>query len=355
MRIISFIDVISNYFSKQDSLLYVVENANWVIHQDGNSIVRSLSKQGLIRGSVTTHPFYARNTIIHLGSANSFQALSNSTLCKIASKNKIVATVFHITDQDAIISNLIKESDSISVFHTSCLTTMQRLVSKGIKQEKIKIIPLGVDLALFENKIEKSFIRKQLGIPEDAFVIGSFQKDGVGWEEGLDPKQVKGPDVFVNTVRTVSKNAKVFVLLTGPSRGYVKQELAGHGIEYLHVGYLNDYNDIAQYYKALDVYIIASRIEGGPKQILEAWASGVPVVSTKMGMVSDIAEQGKDAVLCNVEDYQSLAIGVLKVLSDKGFGNLLIANASEKVKNFSWDKIASKYYSELYAPLLTGL
>ena len=69
-----------------------------------------------------------------------------------------------------------------------------------------------------------------------AFVVGSFQKDGVGWGEGLEPKLIKGPDVLVAALEQVHAEAPgLVVLLTGPARGYVRQELDRLGIPYRHV------------------------------------------------------------------------------------------------------------------------
>ena len=59
--------------------------------------------------------------------------------------------------------------------------------------------------------------RKALGVPESAFVVGSFLKDGVGRGEGLEPKLVKGPDTLVAVLeRLRSSTPELFVLLTRP-------------------------------------------------------------------------------------------------------------------------------------------
>ena len=106
-------------------------------------------------------------------------------------------------------------------------------------------------------------------------VIGSFQKDGKGWGEGNEPKLIKGPDV----------------LLTGPARGYVKTGLESLKIPCKHL-YLQDYREIGKYYQALDAYLVTSREEGGPKGVLESMASGIPLISTRVGQAQDLVKQG---------------------------------------------------------------
>ena len=67
-------------------------------------------------------------------------------------------------------------------------------------------IPLGVNTSLFNlpKKNTKETLRRSLGIPNHAIVIGSFQKDGSGWKDGLDPKLIKGPDLFVSTLKLLA-------------------------------------------------------------------------------------------------------------------------------------------------------
>ncbi len=80
---------------------------------------------------------------------------------------------------------------------------MEELVLEaGVPAEKVFRIPIGIDLERFtlRTPAERAEARAKLGLPEDAFVAGSFQKDGVGWEEGLEPKLIKGPDVLLDAV-----------------------------------------------------------------------------------------------------------------------------------------------------------
>ena len=69
-----------------------------------------------------------------------------------------------------------------------------------------------------------------------AFVVGSFQKDGVGWEEGLEPKLIKGPDVLLAAVERLRQRVpELWLLLTAPARGYVKEGLERIGVPYRHL------------------------------------------------------------------------------------------------------------------------
>lgn len=77
-------------------------------------------------------------------------------------------------------------------------------------------------------------------------------------------------------------------------------------VPYKHV-YLDSYPDVGRLYQALDVYIVASRQEGGPKAVLESMASGVPLVTTRVGQAMDMVKHGVNGWMVDVEDHEGLA------------------------------------------------
>jgi glycosyltransferase involved in cell wall biosynthesis len=338
--------------NKYNRLLYIIEGANWSIQWDGKYITDNLNSFGLIKANTSLTYVGVRNQIIHFGSLNTF--LTNKGFKKPHWSNKVFVTYFHLVPNDPRLK-FIKEAEKyVDFFHTSCNITKKNLIDIGVKPEKIIVIPLGVDLSLFKpvSFEEKQKTKKQLGIPQDKIVIGSFQKDGVGWGEGLEPKWIKGPDVFVEVVGKLAKNYPVFILLAGPARGYIKNGLEKLKIPHKSIGYLKNLTEVAQYYHALDLYLITSRIEGGPKAILESWASGVPLVTTKAGMAPDVIKDGENGFLINVEDVNALVGSAGKVLNDVELKNKFIKNGLETVKNYSWKNIAVQYYEKVYSKLI---
>src|SRR5262249_55845717 len=73
------------------------------------------------------------------------------------------------------------------------------MLSAGVPPDRIFRIPIGVALAHFPvaDAASRRRARRVLELPDSAFVVGSFQKDGVGWGDGLEPKLIKGPDALV--------------------------------------------------------------------------------------------------------------------------------------------------------------
>ena len=190
---------------------------------------------------------------------------------------------------------LKKNSKRISLIRVPNKQLFNSMDDYGINFDKnVAIMPIPVNTNIFkkENKLKRDVIRKKMGIPKSLFLIGSFQKDGIGWGEGFDPKLIKGPDIFLKSLESLfsydkSHHKNIGVLLTGPSRGYMKKGLEKMKIKYWHK-YCNDLNEVSEMYAAIDAYFISSRLEGGPKSFLESISSLVPVISTPVGQVVDL-------------------------------------------------------------------
>ena len=193
------------------------------------------------------------------------------------------------------------------------------VLDSGIKQEKVFLIPIGINLNYFPLQTPESRrnARAKLNIPQSAVVVGSFQKDGVGWGEGMEPKFIKGPDVFLKTIQLLQHHIpELFVLLSGPARGYVKAGLERLGVPYYHI-FLKDYPEVGQLFQALDIYIISSRQEGGPKAVLETMASGVPLVTTRVGQAMDLVRHGENGWMVDIDNVEALAYWAEYVVSHR--------------------------------------
>lgn len=205
------------------------------------------------------------------------------------------------------------------------------VLSTGIDPAKVFRIPIGVDVALFSSAGVSS--RTALGIPPDAFVVGSFQKDGVGFGRGSEPKLVKGPDVLVEALdRVRARVPRLHVLLSGIARGYVEDELDRRGILWTRRT-VERYEDMPELYRAVDVTVVSSRQEGGPKAVLESMAAGVPLVSTRVGQAAEIVLDGENGWLVDVDDVEALAERVVAVAEGAASPELLARARSTAEEN----------------------
>ncbi len=343
--------ILKRLIFRNKRLYYFVEDANWSIKWDGHFITSNLPSRK-ITASCTLPQFNLKNSLLHFGSRNIYLP---TAFRKIHSSNKVIFTWFHGTEQDEQYINSLEEgAERANFVHTSCQLSKNQLINWGASPKKIKVIPIGVDLNIFYPRSAKYIAskRRELGIPDNKIIIGSFQKDGNGWGEGNEPKYIKGPDIFCDVVTELSQKLPIHVLLTGPARGYVKNTLNTRGVSFTHA-YLHDYFEIANYYPLLDLYIISSRAEGGPKALLESMASGVPVISTKVGMSPEVILHGENGFLAEVEDVEALTQYTLQLIENKSLREKLRENGLHTVQHYDYKIIAQRYYNELYKPLLS--
>jgi len=272
--------------------------------------------------------------------------------------NKYVVSFFHGKHEDGPdvsrhIDEFLTTVPRLSKIVASNSLVHERLISWGVPSDKIVRIPIGVNTKVFTPPTDqqRQDARKKLNIPADAIVIGSFQKDGVGWGDGMEPKFIKGPDIFVETLKNLSSDLPVFAMLTGPARGYVKSRLDERGIPYAHA-YPDDHADLVECYHALDLYIVSSREEGGPMGLMESMATHVPVVSTNVGMAPDLIEDGVTGGLDLTITPEGLAAKVREILDSDVDRNALTKRAHEAVMVCDWSVVGKRHFEEVYLPLM---
>ncbi len=336
---------------------YVSERANWAIKNIGQNLKRELDIIAPNKIAISTDPSRCINKLIHFGS----QYMWLNWESNISSNNIFITTFFHgkPTDGEEMkihIDKFLKSTSKLDKVITASSLIEKRLLDWGIDSKKLIKIPIGVNTNIFNyaNKSKKKEIRKLLNIPQESIVIGSFQKDGVGWGNGLEPKLIKGPDIFISTLKKlVKRGLPIFALITGPARGYVIQNLEKNNIPYYH-SFVTQVEELVPLYKALDLYLITSREEGGPMGLLESTSCGIPVISTNVGMAKDVIVDGLTGYICN--DFESSLIAdktelfLNKIYKEKN-NNLKKVIRKETLK-FDWKAVAKLYWTMAYSPLI---
>ena len=335
-------------------VVYVGDSA-WVLSTIGRSVGQHL--EGYYKFAPHSVWRDVRQSLVHFGSSPAY--FGEGLFRQVHHSNRQVVSWMHGQRSNPNrafserLDKLGESEDFVDKIVVPASIAYGTLVAEGVAKAKIVQIPLGIDTEMFyrPNLQQRMDVRKQLEIPENVYCVGSFQKDGDGFDEGLSPKWVKGPDTFLGAIDLMRHDFDLVVLLTGPARGYVKRGLDEMRVSYRHV-LVKHYRDVARYFWALDLYIIASRDEGGPMALLESMASGVPLVSTRVGMCADLIEEGKNGLLVEVEDVQGLAESAARMLEDDGLRRMVSSNGYATSMGYEWSEIAKRYHDEVYRPLL---
>lgn len=100
-----------------------------------------------------------------------------------------------------------------------------------------------------------------------------------------------------------------------------------------------DNHDIPALYQSADMLFNASLVDNMPISLLEAMASGIPIVSTRAGGIPYLVEDGKTALLVPLRDHTAMAQAALSLLDDRAQVLRMRGAGLAAVKDFTWDKV----------------
>lgn len=243
---------------------------------------------------------------------------------------------------------LAKKSDAIvaiSHLQSKELSETHRIV----KKEKVKVIPLGFDLNKFnENKDEKRRnFRNHYDVKDDVIAIGLIGRFA----------PIKNHSGFVDSIAVLTeltkRKIKVFFIGDGELKASIQTKVKcfpdNSNISFVFTSWIKD---VSQVLPGLDIVALSSFNEGTPVSLIEAQASGVPVVSTDVGGVRDIVEDGKTGIITREFDAENYAKALLLLVEDEELRKEMAENGWENVnQKFHYNRLC-KDMEVLYRDLL---
>ncbi len=205
----------------------------------------------------------------------------------------------------------------------------------SLPRQKIDAIPNGVDVTEFVGTFQKASFRHLYALPEEKLVlfVGRLVYE-------------KGASLLVEAVpRVLSRTNAKFVFV---GEGYMKDQLIARAKQLGVAGktYFTGYTDertLRQLYRVADVCVFPSLYEPFGIVALEAMAARAPVVVADTGGLSEIVEHDRTGVKVYRNNVDSLAWGILRILTDNSYAKYLVDNAARTVLDeYSWNQIASR-------------
>ena len=188
---------------------------------------------------------------------------------------------------------------------------------------KSRVIPNGVDLNLYHPG-DQLRARTELNISPTAKVLLFSAQDGAINKF----KDFQTVEKAISLVAQQFPNQELKFISLG---GTAKNRLIGNvTIEFL--GFTRDYQQIARYYQAADVYIHAARAETFGLVIIEAMACGTPVVATAVGGIPEVLTDGQSGFLTPPQDPRAMAASILLLLKNEDLQNRMGKAASDEAQ-----------------------
>lgn len=221
---------------------------------------------------------------------------------------------------------------------------LKRLVifNLGLPEEKVSVIPNGVNLKQFSSEIQGDLIREKYGLGTSPIIL---------FVGRISPE--KGVESLIESIPIVQRQIKnVKLLVVGPSINivYLRQlrslvSKLGLSNDVIFTGEIDVKEELPKFYAACNLFCCPSdHGEGFGNVALEALASGKPVVSTKSGGLPEIIEDGKVGYIVPVKDKGKLANALIQILENESLQKKMGQAARKRAEDFfSWKNIATKY------------
>ncbi len=211
-----------------------------------------------------------------------------------------------------------------------CQQTYFHALGLGVNAGLLSHEPNGVDCAVFaprERPQGEGSLRARLGWADDTPVLGYVGR--------LSPE--KGPELFVRSMLPLLArlpSARAVIAGDGPMLQAVRQQIAQLRLDE-QIVLLGLQQDMPRLYSELDLVVSSSHSEAMPLNLMEAMASGLPVVATRVGGVPDIVEHGFGGWLVAPNDCEDIGARSAKLLGDaamrRQFGECARRRAVERL------------------------
>ncbi len=205
-----------------------------------------------------------------------------------------------------------------------------------VDESRIRIVPNGVDTQRFKPPSDRSSLRALYGLKEEPCIL---------FVGSLVPR--KGLSYLIDAAREITghtPNVKFLVAGDGPLKKSLTKTVSEKGLKenFEFIGRVNEEN-LAGLYGCVDVFVLPSIQEGQGIVLLEAQASGLPVVAFDVSGVKEAMVDKETGLLAMPGSSGDLAAALLKIIGDKELCNRMGSNGRRFVEeNYTWDISAKK-------------
>lgn len=234
-----------------------------------------------------------------------------------------------------------------SIKRILCVSNKIREIVREEITDKEKCITVysGVDMNKFNSKKNKNnLLRNEFNISPDKILIGNTSALA----------DHKDYFTFIDTIAKLikaNKNIHAFIIGDGELKHELEKYCRELGVEQsiTFTGFRKDIRDVLP---CLDIFLMTSKEEGLGTSILDAFLAKVAVVATNAGGIPEMVVHEQTGMLAPVGDSTTLTKWVSMLIDNPALKEKLIANASEKVKQFSKEATAMNTF-EVYKQVLT--
>jgi D-inositol-3-phosphate glycosyltransferase len=219
----------------------------------------------------------------------------------------------------------------------------------GVSADRVEVIPLGVNLSRFHSR-DRVEARRALGLDLDRHVLLAVGR--------IEP--LKGLDILIEAIAQMTERDRVVLLIVGgddraaPQIARLRAQAVEAGVAD-RVRFLGavPHEQLGSYYNAADVVVVPSFYESFGLVAVEAMASGVPVVASRVGGLASTVIDGRTGYLVPWRCPDPFAEKLDLLLKNPSLRHALGEAAADSMLAYEWSTVAAKL-RELYAAVLAG-
>ncbi|MFA6531132.1 MAG: glycosyltransferase [Candidatus Micrarchaeia archaeon] len=224
---------------------------------------------------------------------------------------------------------------------SNSLAGVSELKSYGIPEGKVICIPNGKDISKLDIELTKSDAKKKLGFSKDDVLLGCVARL---YEFKGQEYAIRAMPEIIGMKKDAEKRKEIKLVLVGDGemRSSLEKLVQFLGLE-SNVVFLGERKDIPELLRAFDIFVFPSLREGMPGALMEAMASGLPVVATDIDGNRELIINGKNGILIPVKNSGAIARAVGSLLNNKKTADQLGKSANRTIKErFSVEGMAAK-------------
>ncbi len=198
------------------------------------------------------------------------------------------------------------------------------LIKSGIKEKKVRLIYNGISVPENISEINGNTIRKKYNL-QDKTVLGLST-----WFH----KERKGFDILFNAFKELDEKFVLFLVgIKDEMQNEVYEYASEFGIKKEKIIMPGYVDNIWEYYKAMDIFLLPSRSEGFSLALLEAGAAKLPIIASNIPGTNEFIKNGVNGILFDVEKPGELTEAIKKLAADKELKEKFSGNAQNDVMN----------------------
>ena len=227
--------------------------------------------------------------------------------------------------------------------HVPSIATGRDLAARGVRKEKIKHYPRGIDIQRFHPSHRNGFFQKKFRINDDIkklIYVGRVSKE-------------KNLDILIHTFgKLCGERSGLHLIVVGDGPYLKNMKRAMKGLPVTFAGYLKG-EELAQAYASSDIFIFPSTTDTFGNVVLEAQASGVPVIVTDQGGPAENLIPGETGFIVPAEDKEGFVNAAMKLIDNPMLLDTMKQNARKYTEGRSFESAYLKQWDMHYYFLKT--